>query len=335
MVVSGMANRPAVGLVMADWQRETLEGVVRCSSKPYRVVQQARGLLLAADGVANSEIAERLGVSRNTVLGWRRRFESQGLKDFGQVRPGRGPKPVISGATIAEVVHKTLHTRPPAETHWSCRSMAKEVGLSKSTVQEIWSARGIKPHLVDTFKLSTDAHFEEKLVDVVGLYLHPPDQAVVLCMDEESQIQALDRTQPSLPMKKGRAGTMTHDYKRHGTTTLFAALNVITGVVMGQCLPRHRHEEFLTFLKTIDRNVPQRTGRPSHPGQLRDPHPSRRRRLAGQAPAVPFSFRANLQLVAEPGRALVSRTDRQTTPPGCLRQRAQSHRRHRRIPGRA
>ncbi|MGH3515358.1 MAG: IS630 family transposase, partial [Pseudonocardiaceae bacterium] len=143
------------------------------------------------------------------------------------------------------------------ETHWSCRSMATRAGVSSASVQRIWSARGLKPHLVKTFKLSNDHHFEEKLIDVVGLYLNPPDQAVVLCMDEKSQIQALDRTQPSLPMKKGRAGTMTHDYKRHGTTTLFAALNVLTGTVIGRCLPRHRNTEFLKFLRTIDREVPK------------------------------------------------------------------------------
>ena len=242
---------------MARWQRETLEQVTRCSSRPHRVIQQARGLLLAADGVANTDIARRLDVSRNTVITWRDRFEAQGLKEFGKVRAGRGRPVSISDDTVNEVVRRTLHTKPAGETHWSCRTMAADMGISKSMVQQIWSSRGIKPHLVDTFKLSNDRHFEEKLVDVVGLYLNPPDQAVVLCVDEKSQIQALDRTQASLPMKKGRAGTMTHDYKRNGTTTLFAALDTITGHVIGQCLPRHRHNEFLVFLKTIDRNVPR------------------------------------------------------------------------------
>jgi transposase len=172
------------------------------------------------------------------------------------VKPGRGRKPTIPDDKVAAIVEATLHDKPPGETHWSCRTMAKAQGVSPATVQRVWAARGLKPHLVKTFKLSNDKKFEEKLVDVVGLYLDPPERAVVLCMDEKSQIQALDRTQPSLPMKRGRAGTMTHDYKRNGTTTLFAALNVLTGVVIGECLPRHRHEEFLKFLKKIDREVP-------------------------------------------------------------------------------
>jgi transposase len=207
------------------------------------VVQRARVLLLAADGVSNSEISDVVGVSRPTILAWRARFVEDGLVEFGVVAKGRGRKPSISPEKVAEIVELTLHSKPEGQTHWSCRSMARHVGVSSATVQRIWSARGLKPHLVTTYKLSNDPRFEEKLIDVVGLYLNPPEQAVVLCMDEKSSVQALDRTQPSLPMKKGRAGTMTHDYKRHGTTTLFAALNVLTGTVIGQCLPRHRHTE--------------------------------------------------------------------------------------------
>jgi len=159
---------------------------------------------------------------------------------------------------VEEIVRLTLHETPAGETHWSCRTMAARAGVSPATVQRIWSARGLQPHRVETFKLSNDPQFEEKLVDVVGLYLNPPENAIVLCMDEKSQIQALDRSQPSLPIKPGRAGTMTHDYKRNGTTTLFAALDVLSGSVIGQCLPRHRHVEFLKFLRTIDREVPRR-----------------------------------------------------------------------------
>jgi len=173
------------------------------------------------------------------------------------VRPGRGRKPSISAEQVAQIVRATLEDTPPGQTHWSCRTMAAAQGVSPATVQRIWSARGLKPHLVKTFKLSNDKRFEDKLVDVVGLYLNPPEQAVVLCMDEKSQIQALDRTQASLAIKRGRAGTMTHDYKRNGTTTLFAALDVLSGAVIGQCLPRHRHTEFLKFLRKIDREVPK------------------------------------------------------------------------------
>ena len=213
--------------------------------------------MMAADGISNTAIAEETGMSRVTVVAWRAEFVTDGLRGFGQVADGRGRKPTISDEKVAEIVDATLHSKPAGETHWSCRTMAKAQGVSPATVQRIWAARGLKPHLVKTFKLSNDKRFEEKLVDVVALYVDPPDNAVVLCMDEKSQIQALDRTQASLPMKRGRAGTMTHDYKRNGTTTLFAALDVLTGKVIGQCLPRHRHEEFLKFLRTIDREVPR------------------------------------------------------------------------------
>jgi len=214
-------------------------------------------LLAAAAGDANTRIAERVGVTVVTVRAWRKRFEETGLADLGVVHAGRGRRSSIPQEKIEEIVHATLHEQPPGETHWSCRSMAKAKGVSPATVQRIWSARNIKPHRVKTFKLSNDKRFEEKLIDVVGLYLNPPENAIVLAMDEKSQIQALDRTQPSLPMKPGRAGTMTHDYKRNGTTTLFAALDVLTGTVIGQCLPRHRNTEFLKFLRTIDREVPK------------------------------------------------------------------------------
>jgi transposase len=248
---------PTPALPLQKGQREILETVARSRCAAHRDVQRAQALLLAADGVANTQIAVSVGASATSVKLWRERFAQEGLTAFGAVRAGRGRKAQISPERIAEIVHATLHEKPPGETHWSCRSMAKAQGVSPATVQRIWSARNIQPHRVKTFKLSNDKRFEEKLVDVVGLYLNPPENAVVLSMDEKSQIQALDRTQPSLPMKKGRAGTMTHDYKRHGTTTLFAALNVLTGKVIGDCLPRHRHIEFLKFLRTIDREVPK------------------------------------------------------------------------------
>jgi len=242
---------------MTDEQRSVLEKLIRSRTAPHRDVQRARVLLMAGDGFASTRIASEVGVSAATVVSWRERFSEEGLKNFSAVRSGRGRKPSLPAETVQEIVRLTLHETPPGETHWSCRTMAKRAGVSSSTVQRIWSARGLKPHRVETFKLSNDPRFEEKLVDVVGLYLNPPENAIVLCMDEKSQIQALDRTQPSLPMKPGRAGTMTHDYKRNGTTTLFAALDVLTGAVIAQCLPRHRHREFLQFLKTIDRQVPK------------------------------------------------------------------------------
>jgi transposase len=241
---------------MLDPDRQILERVARSQTAAHREVVRARVLLDAADGVGNRTIAARHEVSAMTVRAWRAAFTTNGLKGWGKVAAGRGRKPSISDEKIAEIVRLTTQTTPDGATHWSTRTMAKQVGVSHATVQRVWKDLGLKPHLVDSFKVSTDPRFAEKVIDVVGLYLNPPDQAIVLCMDEKSQIQALDRTQASLPMVKGRAATMTHDYKRNGTTTLFAALDVLTGKVIGQCLPRHRHEEFLTFLKTIDAEVP-------------------------------------------------------------------------------
>jgi transposase len=249
---------PTAAMPLAESQREVLLRLARSRTAEHRDVQRARALLLAADGLANTRIASEVDVSATTVTNWRRRFATEGMRLFGPVAKGRGRKPSIAPEKVAAIVHATLHEQPPAAaTHWSCRSMAKAQGVSPATVQRIWSSRNIQPHRTKTFKLSNDARFEEKLVDVVGLYLNPPEKAIVLSMDEKSQIQALDRTQPSLPIKPGRAGTMTHDYKRHGTTTLFAALDVLTGKVIGECQPRHRHTEFLKFLRVIDRQVPK------------------------------------------------------------------------------
>ena len=242
---------------MTDGEREVLGALSRAQTATHGEVSRARALLAAAEGRANTAIAAEVGVSPATVTAWRARFERDRLVNLGVVERGRGRKPSIPRSKIDAIVDATLHSTPAGETHWSCRSMAKAQDVSPATVQRVWSARGIQPHRVSTFKLSNDRRFEEKLVDVVGLYLAPPDKAVVLCMDQKSQIQALDHTQASLPMKRGRAGTMTHDYKRHGTTTLFAALDVLTGKVIGECLPRHRNTEFLRFLRLIDREVPK------------------------------------------------------------------------------
>lgn len=234
-----------------------MEVLSKSTTAPHGEVVRAWALLLAAEGVASTAIAKRLGVSPATVTAWRERFAAEGLSKLCEVRGGRGRKASIPQETVDEIIRLTRQETPPGQTHWSCRTMAKAAGVSPATVQRVWSARGLKPHLIKTFKLSDDKRFEEKLVDVVGVYLNPPDNAVVLCMDEKTGIQALDRTQPSLPLKKGRAGTMTHDYKRNGTTTLFAALNVLSGVVIGQCMAKHRNNEFLKFLRTIDRQISQ------------------------------------------------------------------------------
>jgi transposase len=223
---------------------------------PQKVVWRARIVLAASEGMAANAIATTVGKSVLTVRRRRRRYETAGvdglLKDA--TRPPRR-KP-LTAEQIAAVVNKTLHEKPANATHCSVRSMAAAVGLSRSSIQRIWTAHELKPHRVKTFKVSRDRRFVEKVEDVVGLYLNPPDRALVLSVDEKSQIQALDRTQPGLPMKKGRAGTMTHDYKRNGTTTLFAALNMLDGSVIGTCMPRHRHQEFLRFLKHIDDATP-------------------------------------------------------------------------------
>lgn len=242
---------------MTTTQREVLERVARSTAAPHREVVRAKVLLDAADGVGSKTIASRHDVTAVTVRAWRTEFTQEGLTDWGKVKKGRGRKATITDEQVAEIVRLTTQEKPKGHTHWSCRTMAERVGVSPATVQRIWHELGLQPHRVDTFKVSNDPRFAEKLIDVVGLYLNPPEQAIVLCMDEKSSIQALDRTQASLPMVPGRAGTMTHDYKRHGTTTLFAALDVLTGKVIGQCLPRHRHEEFLTFLKTINAEVPK------------------------------------------------------------------------------
>ncbi len=246
----------AAALVMSDGQREALEVLARSQIAAHRQVQRAEALLLAADGVANTRIAARVGVNASTVRAWRARFAEEGLAKLGKVRAGRGRKSNIPQAKIEQIVELTQHSKPDGQTHWSCRTMARQVGVSSATVQRVWAARGLKPHLVHSFTLSNDPRFEQKLIDVVGLYLAPPDNAIVLCLDEKSSVQALDRTQPSLPMTKGRAATMTHDCKRNGTTTLFAALDVLTGKVIGECLPRHRNGEVLRFLKKVEREVP-------------------------------------------------------------------------------
>ena len=247
---------PAEKLLITPDQQRTLSVWVRAQNTPQSVAARCRIILLAAKGVSNNQIAKRLGVSRPTVILWRERFLRAGPSSLTEIEKGRGRKPSIAPGKVRRIVDATLHSKPKGATHWSCRTLAKIQGVSPATIQRIWDANRLQPHRTKSFKLSTDKQFVEKLTDVVGLYLNPPDKALVLCVDEKSQIQALDRTQPGLPIKKGRCGTMTHDYKRNGTTTLFAALNVLDGKVIGECLPRHRHQEFLKFLRRIDREFP-------------------------------------------------------------------------------
>ena len=247
---------PTPPLEVSEEQLRTLRAWVAASTTPQRVVRRSRIVLLAHEGLANNAISRRLEISRPTVILWRKRFAQGGVRALAQDAPGRGRKPTITSEQVAAVVNATLHTNPKDATHWSVRTMARAQGISPASVGRIWEAHGLQPHRTKTFKLSKDKRFVEKLRDVVGLYLNPPEKALVLCVDEKSQIQALQRSQPGLPIKPGRCQTMTHDYKRHGTTTLFAALDMLEGTVIGDCMPRHRHQEFLKFLRRIDRETP-------------------------------------------------------------------------------
>ena len=229
---------------------------ISAQGTPQPVALRCRIVLASSQGLCDVAIAKQLSVNRKTVTLWRQRFAQQRLDGLWEIAPGRGRKPRYDSDKIAAIVDATLQTKPKAMTHWSCRTMAKSQGVSKSTIHNVWQAHHLKPHRVKTFKLSRDPKFLEKLTDLVGLYLNPPQQAIVLCVDEKSQIQALDRTQPGLPLKKGRCGTMTHDSKRNGTTTLFSALETLQGKVIGQCYARHRHQEFLKFLRTLDKEFP-------------------------------------------------------------------------------
>ena len=246
-----------VTVSLSDTQRTELDGLIRGRNTPQKVVLRARIVALSGDGTATSEIARQLGTTFPTITRWRQRFLAKGVSGLCKDAPRPGRKRRVSAALVEEIVERTLQSRPINATHWSVRSMAKAAGVSPATVQRIWKNHGLQPHRTEGFKLSRDPQFLAKLHDVVGLYLDPPEKAIVFSVDEKSQIQALDRSQPGLPMKKGRAGTMTHDYKRHGTTTLFAALNVATGEVVGECYDRHRNDEFLAFLRKLDRQTPK------------------------------------------------------------------------------
>jgi transposase len=246
--------RVASAIELTDAQREQLIKLAHSNTSEVRVARRAGIVLLAADGLDNREIARLLGVGRIQVGRWRERYAKGGLNAISKDLPRSGRK---SKVDTAEIVRLTTQTKPARATQWSTRTLAAVAGVSDTTVQRIWKARGLKPHRVKRFKVSRDPKFVEKLEDIVGLYMAPPEHAIVLCCDEKSQVQALDRTQPGLPMKPGRAATMTHDYKRHGTTTLFAAMSTLDGCIISRCEQHHRHTEWLAFLRQIDRETPK------------------------------------------------------------------------------
>ena len=258
--------RKAVRIEVTEGDREILERWSRSRSATVRLRERSRMVLMAAGGMTNTAIARKLGTHTDKVGRWRRRYADEGIKGIEKERPrggnhgGRCPK--AQAALRTEIIRRTTQERPPDATHWSCRSMARAAGTTHSFVNTVWRSAGLKPHLWRTFKVSTDPRFEEKLQDVVALYLNPPDNAVVFSFDEKSSVQALDRTQPGLPLKPGRCGTMTHDYKRHGTTSLFAAMDVASGEVIGETYRRHRHQELLRFLRKVEKEVPK--GREIH-----------------------------------------------------------------------
>lgn len=248
-----MSKKPAV-LSLTTGDRALLEQWMRAHGTPQQLVLRCRIVLLRAEGLGDAAVAAQLRVNRHTCRLWRQRFAAGGPQSLWEVAEGRGRKP--QPGLAHKIVEATVNSRPKGQTHWSTRTLAKAQGVHPSTVARIWQEHGLRPHRQKTFKLSRDPLFVPKLLDVVGVYLDPPQHAIVLCIDEKSQIQALDRTQPGLPLKRGRCGTWTHDYVRHGTTTLFAALNVAAGKVSGRCFPRHRHIEFLKFLRQLDEEYP-------------------------------------------------------------------------------
>lgn len=243
-------------MILSGPDVQELELWVAAHRTPQQVSQRCQIVLAAGRGQQDKAISSELGINFKTVALWRRRFLAEGPDCLWEVAAGRGRRPSLSPRKVKKIVNATTQTKPSGATHWSCRTMAKAQGVSKATVNRIWQSHRLQPHRIKSFKLSRDPKFLEKLTDVVGLYLNPPEKALVLCVDEKSQIQALDRTQPGLPLKKGRCGTMTHDYKRHGTTTLFAALEIAQGKVVGQCYARHRHQEFIKFLNRLNEEFP-------------------------------------------------------------------------------
>ena len=316
----------AVALILRPGDEARLTALVRSSTVEAGLAQRARIVLLAAEGVPNAEIVRRVGVSRPTVIGWRNRYEAGGMAALDDLpRSGRPP-------TIDEVAVVVATLNPPPETlgvtHWSARLLARHLGISYGQVARIWREWKLQPWRRETFKFSTDPELEAKIRDVVGLYLNPPEKAVVVCIDEKTQIQALDRTAPMLPLRPGLPEKATHDYVRHGTTTLFAALEVATGKVTQDCRHRHTHAEFLAFLKQVAKAYPRAPARRLR--QLRHPQAPDRERLAGQQPADHAALHPDLRVLAEHGRDLLRHHHPPSHPPRQLRLRQGTHRRHRR-----
>src|SRR4051794_27171041 len=296
-------GRPLLPLSVSEDQRSTLESWARRPKTAQALALRARIILACAEGKPNGVVARHARVRQQTVGKWRSRFVSKGLEGLlDEPRPGTPRK--VSDADVERVLTTTLESVPRDATHWSTRSLAQQSGLSRSTISRIWRAFGLQPHRSETFKLSKDPLFIDKVRDIVGLYLNPPDRALVLCVDEKSQIQALDRTQPLLPMRPGQIERRSHDYKRHGTTSLFAALDVKTGAVIGECHRRHRSSEFRKFLDTIITESGS-AGYPSNPGQLRHSQDYCYPRLAGQAPPLPRALHAHQRFLDQSRRALV------------------------------
>ena len=295
-------------------EKARLEAIVADRNRLQKHVERARVVLASAQGQPVQRVATLVGVSRPMVWRWQQRFAEEGMEGLLRDKTRKPGKAPIAADTVARVVAMTCATPPHEATHWTGRAMAKAVGISLRSVQRIWDAHKLQPHRLRTFKRSRDPEFATKLVDIVGLYVDPPEHAVVLSIDEKSQIQALDRTQPGRPLKPGRCATMTHDYKRHGTTTLFAALNLLDGTVIGRCMQRHRHEEFIRFLKCRARRSRRKTDR-SRRRQRRDPQTSKGEGLACASPALDISFYADIRILVERGRDLLLGADPQAHSP--------------------
>jgi transposase len=300
-------------LLRAD-DRAALTAILDDRNRPQKHVQRARIVLLSADRLSVVEVARQTDMSRPAVWRWQQRFAEEGvdglLRDKTR-KPGRTP---LAPATIAKVLALPCGEPPKAATHWTGRMVAKAVGISLSAVQRIWDAHRLQPHRIRTFKRSNDPAFAAKVEDIVGLYMNPPAHAVVVSIDEKSQIQALDRTQPGLPLKPGRCGTMTHDYKRHGTTTLFAALNILDGTVVGRCMPKHTHQEFIKFLNAVDRGRPGGQARPCHRRQLRHAQTSEGQGVAGRTSALDVPLHPDLGILDQRRRGLLLGHHPQTHP---------------------